>query len=132
LTDSLHLDTYVQYIWQRQSGDTVTLSSGETLAFMPVNSQRGRLGARLDEDFNKSITGYIGAAYEQEFDGQADATTNGLPITSPSMKGTSGMVELGVKGHPLSDKAFTLGAGVQGYFGQKQGVTGNLIIGYLF
>lgn len=132
LTNSLDLDTYVQYLWQRQSGSSVQLSSGESLVFGPVNSQRARLGSRLNEKFTESVSAYIGAAFEHEFDGNASATTNGLPMQSPSLKGSSAMVELGVNMRPLNDKAFVVGLGGQGYFGKKEGVVGTLQIGYKF
>lgn len=60
------------------------------------------------------------------------ATTNGVPIDSPSMKSDSGLVELGLNVRPLKNKALTLGVGVQGYFGQKGGVAGTLQVGYKF
>ncbi|MBV2162720.1 MAG: autotransporter outer membrane beta-barrel domain-containing protein [Comamonas sp.] len=132
LSDSLGLDTYAHYVWQRQSGDTVKLSTGETLAFDAVTSQRVRLGARLTKGLNDTVSAYVGAGYENELDGKARATTNGVPIDSPSMKGDSGLVELGLNVRPLKNKALTLGVGVQGYFGQKEGVTGTLQVGYKF
>ena len=132
LNESLDLDTYAHYVWQRQSGDTVKLSSGETLAFSAVTSQRVRLGARLTKGLTDTVSAYVGAGYENELDGKAKATTNGVPITSPSMKGDSGLVELGLITRPLKNKALTLGVGVQGYFGQKEGVTGTLQVGYKF
>ena len=132
LSDSLGLDTYAHYVWQRQSGDTVKLSTGETLAFDAVTSQRVRLGARLTKGLNATVSAYVGAGYENELDGKARATTNGVPIDSPSMKGDSGLVELGLNVRPLKNKVLTLGVGVQGYFGQKEGVTGTLQAGYKF
>ncbi len=132
LSDSLGLDTYAHYLWQRQSGDTVKLSTGETVAFDAVTSQRVRLGARLTKGLNATVSAYVGAGYENELDGKARATTNGVPIDAPSMKGDSGLVELGLNVRPLKNKALTLGVGVQGYFGQKEGVTGTLQAGYKF
>lgn len=132
LSDSLNLDTYAHYIWQRQGGDTVQMSSGETLAFDAVTSQRVRLGARLTKSLSTTISAYVGAGYENELDGKAKATTNGMPIESPSMKGASGLVELGLNVRPLKNKALLVGVGLQGYFGQKEGVTGSLQIGYKF
>jgi len=132
LNDSLGLDTYAHYVWQRQSGDTVKLSTGETLAFEAVTSQRVRLGARLTKGLNETFSAYVGAGYENELDGKARATTNGVPMDSPSMKGDSGLVELGLNVRPLKNKALMLGVGVQGYFGQKEGVTGTLQLGYKF
>lgn len=132
LNDSLTLDTYAHYIWQRQGGDSVQMSSGETLAFDAVTSQRVRLGGRLTKSLSTAISTYVGAGYENELDGNAKATTNGMPIESPSMKGASGLLELGLNVRPLKNKALLVGIGLQGYFGQKEGVTGSLQIGYKF
>ncbi len=55
-----------------------------------------------------------------------------MPIDAPSMKGNSGPVELGLNVRPLKNKALTPGVGVQGYFGQKEGVTGALQTGNKF
>ncbi|NIF85500.1 autotransporter outer membrane beta-barrel domain-containing protein [Comamonas sp. Tr-654] len=132
LNDSLGLDTYAHYIWQRQGSDSVQMSSGETLAFDAVTSQRVRLGARLTKSLSTTISAYVGAGYENELDGKAKATTNGMPIESPSMKGASGLVEVGLNVRPLKNKALLVGVGLQGYFGQKEGVTGSLQIGYKF
>jgi outer membrane autotransporter protein len=133
LSDRLGLDTYAQYIWQRQGGDTVQMSTGETLEFGVVNSHRSRVGLRINKDFTEQVRAYAGVAHEYEFDGKAHAKTNGMPITSPSMKGGSAMLELGVIARPIaSAKTFTVGLGLNGYAGQKEGVTGSLNIGYKF
>jgi outer membrane autotransporter protein len=132
LAPDLGVDSYAQYIWQRQDGDTARLSTGETVKFKAVDSSRLRLGLRLNKAFTSKMTGYVGTAYENEFDGKAKATTNGLSIESPSMKGDSGMLELGVTASPLANGALTLEAGVQGYAGQKEGVTGSLKVNYKF
>lgn len=132
LSESLGLDTYAHYIWQRQGSDSVQMSSGETLAFDAVTSKRVRLGGRLTKSLSTAISTYVGAGYENELDGKAKATTNGMPIESPSMKGASGLVELGLNLRPLKNKALLVGIGLQGYFGQKEGVTGSLQIGYKF
>ncbi|MFC4622621.1 hypothetical protein ACFO3A_10390 [Comamonas nitrativorans] len=60
------------------------------------------------------------------------ATTNNVPIDAPSMKGDSGSGGAGAERTPAEKQALTLGVGVQGYFGQKEGVTGTLQAGYKF
>jgi hypothetical protein len=71
---------------------------------------------------------FAGAAYEREFDGRASATAFGLPIEAPSMKGDTGVGELGIslKPSPTGPLAFELAG--QGHVGKRRGVTGSLSI----
>lgn len=51
--------------------------NGEVYEFDAVDSTRVRVGGRLSKDFGKHGTGYVGMAYEYEFDGTARATVKG-------------------------------------------------------
>jgi hypothetical protein len=68
----------------------------------------------------------IGAVYEHEFDGKARATTNGFAIDAPSLCGDTGIGELGLSLKPSKDLPLSFDLGVQGYVGQREGVTGSL------
>ena len=85
-------------MYTHQSGDSVTLGgagNGEVYDFDEVNSTRARSGARLSKENCERGTYYVGLAYEYEFDGEAKATVKGLSTPAPSIKGSSGMLELG-------------------------------------
>lgn len=122
LNDKDSMDIYGKYFYTRQSGDTANLSSGETYNFDNVTSNRVRLGARWTRQYNTSHQVYAGAAYEYEFSGSADADYKGYTTPDSSLKGSSGMFEVGYEilknnKHPMSvDLALT------GWVGKQQGV----------
>lgn len=98
LNDTVKADIYAKLLYTHQSGDSVILGgagNGEVYDFDAVNSTRARLGARLSKENDERGTYYAGLAYEYEFDGEAKATVKGLSTPAPSIKGSSGMLELG-------------------------------------
>jgi hypothetical protein len=124
-TDKASLDLYGKYFWTRQNGDSVHLSTGEPVKFKDVDSSRMRFGGRLAYAVSACVSPYVGAAWEHEFDGRARATTNGLGIAAPSLKGDTGIGELGLT-LKLSTTPLSFDLGVQGYAGKREGVTGSL------
>lgn len=119
------LDGYLKYFYSHQGGDDVTIhgstTGDESWDFDTVNSHRVRIGARLTHKVNERNSFYGGLAYQYEFDGEARAHYNGNGTPSPSIKGSSGMLELGwqVKpGGPL-----TLDLGVTGWAGKQRGAS---------
>jgi hypothetical protein len=74
----------------------------------------------------------VGAGWEKEFDGKAKATLNGFRLQTPELRGDSGLVELGISTAPLAKTPLTLEAGIQGYWGQREGVTGGVKVNYRF
>jgi len=132
VADKTTLDLYGKYFWTGQQGDDVRLSTGETVSFDNVNSHRLRAGGRLAYAVAENIDLYGGAAYEHEFDGEAKARTNGYAISVPSLEGGTGIGELGLTLKPTKTMPVSLDLGVQGYAGQREGVTGSLQIRYDF
>ena len=74
---------------------------------------------------NERFSPYIGAYWEHEFDGKAKSTVNGNRIDAPTLKGSTGMGELGLSFKPVTDSGFSLDLGVQGYTGVREGVSGS-------
>ncbi|MEG1970169.1 MAG: autotransporter domain-containing protein [Burkholderiaceae bacterium] len=132
LSERARLDGYGQYFWTRQGGDALTLSTGEALYFDAVDSQRVRLGGRFDYALTASVHSYAGLAVEHEFDGLARATTNGVAIEAPSLEGTSGLGELGLRLTPSTGLPLTMDLGLQAYVGTRQGVSGSVKLKYDF
>jgi hypothetical protein len=132
VTDSDEVDLYAKYFWSHQKGDEVVMSVGDRIDFDDVDSHRVRVGGRVSHWFAERLSLYGGLAVEHEFDGQASALAYGLPIAAPSMKGTSGMGELGVGLKPSADGPLTIELGAQGYAGKRRGVTGNLVLDLRF
>ena len=126
ITEKASLDVYGKYFWTRQEGDSVTLDTDERVKFKDADSSRLRGGARFAYSVNEYVSPYIGAAYEYEFDGKARATTDGLGIDEPSLRGGTGVGELGFTLKPSTTLPLSLDLGVQGYTGKREGVTGSL------
>jgi autotransporter-associated beta strand protein len=127
LTNEATLDLYGKYFWTRQSGDRVTLSTGDPVKFEDTDSHRVRAGARFSYKVNDSLAPYIGAAYEHEFDGRVRASTNGFSLPVPSLDGDTGVWEFGIAATPAESlPTLTVNAGVQGYTGKREGLTGSL------
>ena len=106
--------------------DAVKNNSIEVYDFDAVDSTRARVGARVSKAYSERGTGYVGLAYEYEFDGEARATVKGFSTPSPSIKGSSGLLELGYILQPKGVNDPTINIGLQGWGGKKQGVTGNV------
>ena len=129
LNESTKADVYAKLLYTHQNGDSVTLQgegNGEVYDFDAVDSTRARVGARVSKAYSERGTGYVGLAYEYEFDGEARATVKGFSTPSPSIQGSSGLLELGYILQPKGVNDPTINIGLQGWGGKKQGVTGNV------
>ena len=129
LNDTTKADVYAKFMYTHQNGDSVALrgeGNGEVYDFDAVDSTRVRVGARVSRDYSASGTGYAGLAYEYEFDGEAKATVLGFSTPSPSIKGSSGLLELGYILQPKGAKDPAIDINLQGWGGKKQGFTGNV------
>ena len=129
LNDTTKTDVYAKLLYTHQNGDSVTLQgegNGEVYDFDAVDSTRARVGARVSKAYSERGTGYVGLAYEYEFDGEARATVKGFSTPAPSIKGSSGLVELGYILQPQGVNDPTINIGLQGWGGKKQGFTGNV------
>ena len=75
---------------------------------------------------------YVGAAYEQEFSGEAGATVYGYNVNPAKMSGSTGMGELGLYLKYSETLPLYIDLGIQGYMGKKEGVLGSLQVRYEF
>lgn len=132
ITEKADLDLYGKYLWTHQDGESLSLSTGERLRFDDTDSSRLRLGGRFSCTVNEYLRPYIGAAWEHEFDGEAHATTNGFDIDRPNLRGDTGIGEIGLALTPSADLPLTIDLGVQGYTGEREGVTGSMLINFRF
>ena len=129
LNDKVYADIYTKLMYNHQGSDSVALGgegNGEVYSFDSVNSTRVRAGIRLSKDYNTHNTAYAGVAYEHEFDSEARATVQGLSTPAPSIKGSSGMLELGYILQPKGANDMSIDIGLQGWAGKKQGVSGSV------
>ena len=134
LNDKDTLDYYGKLFYTRQQGDKVTVGTGATYDFDATTSLRTRLGARYTHQLSEKNAFYAGLAWQHEFDGESNAivaTTLGSASTpAPSMKGDTGIMELGWRVNN-SDK-FELGLGVNGSIGKQKGVGFHFSLNFSF
>jgi hypothetical protein len=84
------------------------------------------VGTRVSYAISEKLTPYVGAAVEREFDGKAKASTKGFALDAPSLKGNTGIGEIGLSYKPSATLPLTFELGAQGYVGKREGVTGSL------
>jgi outer membrane autotransporter protein len=132
LDDRGTLDFSGKYFWTHQDGDSVTLSTGDRMQFRDVDSHRLRVGGRFAYALDDFISPYIGAAFEHDFGGEAEAVTNGYAVSAPTLRGSTGAGEIGVTVRPAAASPFSVDFGIQGYTGKREGLTGNLQLKFIF
>ena len=127
------LDYYGKYFYSHTGSDSVFLNgANETANFDAVNSHRIRLGARLTHALNEKNKIYGGLAWQYEFNGDARATYSvSGEAPSPSVKGSSGMIELGWQVKP-GKSPMTIDLGVTGWVGKQRGITANVQANWTF
>ena len=125
------LEGYAKYFWSRQDGTSATLATGETYDFGSVTSSRVRLGMRYTKKPASESEFYAGLAWEYEFDGDATATYQGYATPSPSLKGSSGMLELGYRFAP-KEGSVSYGLSLTGWQGVRSGITGGANVSWAF
>ena len=134
LNDKDTLDYYGKLFYTRQQGDKVTVGTGATYYFDATTSLRTRLGARYTHQLSEKNAFYAGLAWQHEFDSESNAivatTLGSASAPAPSMKGDTGIMELGWRVNN-SDK-FELGLGVNGSVGKQKGVGFNLSLNFSF
>ena len=134
LNDKDTLDYYGKLFYTRQQCDKVTVGTGATYDFDATTSLRTRLGARYTHQLSEKNAFYAGLAWQHEFDSESNAivatTLGSASAPAPSMKGDTGIMELGWRVNN-SDK-FELGLGVNGSVGKQKGVGFNLSLNFSF
>ena len=134
LNDKDTIDYYGKLFYTRQQGDKVTVGTGATYDFDATTSLRTRLGARYTHQLSEKNAFYAGLAWQHEFDGESNAivatTLGSASAPAPSMKGDTGIMELGWRVNN-SDK-FELGLGINGSVGKQKGVGFNLSLNFSF
>ena len=115
---------YGQYFHTHQGGMDTTLSSGEDYNFDSIDSGRMRAGVRLIRELpNKKNRFYSGLAYQYEFNGDAVGHYKDYSTSKSTMKGSSGMLELGWQVKPSKKSPWMLDLGTVGWIGYQKGIT---------
>ncbi len=125
-----NLDLYTKLFYAHQRGAGADLSTGEHIEFDAVNSLRWRVGGKYSHQVSKTGLMYAGLAYEYEFKGDATASYQGMSTPSPSIKGSSGLLELGYRMKPGAKSPITLDFGLNLWAGKKRGIVGLLNVSW--
>ena len=134
LTDSVNLDVYGRYLVTYLDGDDVRLHNkyNDKFDMDSTVTHAVRVGGRLTGSFCPYAGWKVGLAYEHVFDGDAESAVNSLNLEVPSLEGDTGVMEVGVTMKPSLNSRWSMDLGAKGYVGDREGVTGNLIIRYVF
>ena len=127
--DKLGADVYAKYFFTKLDGVDVDVL-GDTVKLDSVSSKTLRLGTNLSYALDSGLTPYFGLAYENESDAKAEGTVLGYKLKNTDVKGSSGLVSVGAHFTPTSAQGFSLDASLDGYFGNRQGVIGNIQASY--
>ena len=125
------IDAYARYFWSHQNSMSVKLSSGDNYDFAAVDSHRLRLGFRYSQKDQHKGEFYTGLAWEYEFDGEARATIGGDAAPSPSLKGSSYMLELGYRFSPENSRV-SFDLHLNGWQGKRKGLSGGAAVKWAF
>ncbi len=129
--DKLGADVYAKYFFTKLDGVDVDVL-GDTVKLDSVSSKTLRLGTNLSYALDSGLTPYFGLAYENESDAKTEGTVLGYKLKNTDVKGSSGLVSVGAQFTPTSAQGFSLDASLDGYFGNRQGVIGNIQASYKF
>lgn len=123
------IDVYGKFIYTHHDSESFDID-GSDFHFDSVDSERLRLGFRINEVQTNKLSMYYGAAWEYEFGGDADNTTVGYDLSTPSLGGSTVIGEIGM--HYLASEKWSLDFNVRGYSGQRDGFTGSVQANYAF
>jgi hypothetical protein len=132
LDEATTLKFYGQYLKSRQGSDDARLTTGEMIRFQPISSRRARVGAKWERALNARANAYLGAAWEREFDGKSRSSIYGYQLDTPTLKGNTQIVELGLTLKPAPNTPWSLDIGLNQYFGRQKGVMGSVWLNYQF
>ena len=134
LTDTINLDVYGRYLITYLDGDDVNLNNkySDHFDMDSTVTHAVRVGTRLTGAFCPYAGWKLGLAYEHVFDGDAESAVNSLSLEVPSLEGDTGIMEVGVTMKPSLNSHWSMDIGAKGYAGDREGVTGNVLVRYAF
>ncbi|MBR1859982.1 MAG: hypothetical protein IJ797_10855 [Selenomonadaceae bacterium] len=126
------INYYSKFFYTYIGPDQIHLTTGEEFKLSQVHSNRLRLGTRYSYQADEKNKLYIGTAYEYEFKGSSYATYEGFKTKTASIRGGSGMIELGWVYKPESNDRWSFDLSGVGWVGRQQGLTGRFGINWMF
>ena len=134
LTDTVNLDVYGRYLVTYLDSDEVNLHNkfGDRLDLNSTTTHAVRVGGRMTGDFCPYAGWKLGLAYEHVFDGDAESAVNGFNLEVPSLEGDAAIIEMGVTMKPGQNSPWSMDVGAKGYAGDREGLTGSVLVRYAF
>jgi hypothetical protein len=127
--DGDSIDVYGKFIYTHHDSEDFTID-GDDFHFDSVDSERLRLGFRINEVQTNKLAMYYGAAWEYEFGGDANNTVVGYDLSTPSLGGSTVIGEIGAH-YKASDK-WSIDLNGRAYVGQREGFSGSVQANYAF
>jgi len=127
--DGDSLDVYGKFIYTHHDGETFDVG-GTPTKFDSVESERLRLGFRLNEVQTNKLSMYYGAAWEYEFNGDAHDKIASFDLEPPSLEGSTVIGEVGA--HYKASEKWSLDLNARAYTGQREGFSGSVQANYSF
>ena len=128
-TDGDSIDVYGKFIYTHHDSETFTID-GDEFHFDSVDSERLRLGFRINEVQNNKLSMYYGAAWEYEFGGDSNNTVVGYDLSTPSLGGSTVIGEVGM--HYKASEKWSFDLNGRAYTGQRDGFSGSVQANYMF
>ena len=127
--DGDSIDVYGKFIYTHHDGETFDIG-GTATKFDSVESERLRLGFRINEVQTNKLAMYYGAAWEYEFNGDAHDKIASFDLETPSLEGSTVIGEIGAH-YKASDK-WSIDLNGRAYVGQREGFSGSVQANYNF
>ena len=127
--DGDSIDVYGKFIYTHHDSENFKID-GDEFHFDSVDSERLRLGFRINEVQTNKLNMYYGAAWEYEFGGDADNTVVGYDLSTPSLEGSTVIGEIGA--HYKASEKWSIDLNGRAYVGQREGFSGSVQANYAF
>ncbi len=130
------IDVYGRYYYTHANASSNDLTYRVNMAYDAVDSHRLRIGCRYKKNLSKQNSFFAGVAWEHEFGGTVNSQAHfkGLSLSAPApaLRGSSGLLELGLSMVP--DEGNHLGAdiNINAWAGKQRGIAGSVGLHWSF
>lgn len=131
VNESTDWDLYTRFYHTYNDGEAFTVA-GDKFDVDSITSDRLRIGARYITNKQNKWSTYYGAAWEYEFNGDADVSVNGTSLDTESLQGSSYFAEIGFNYQKDKTSPWTFEGRMRGYTGVREGISGILRATYSF
>lgn len=136
LDDRTRLDVYGSFCYTHFGTSDFTISGSNfsnDFHFGTADSERLRAGGRIVRDVDENLKLYYGAAYEYEFGGRSNISTQGEYIDDDGgLRGGTAIGELGISYGNLKKSPWVIDVSLHGYGGNRDGFSANIQANYYF